>query len=161
MQKLLQNKKGIEVWISWVLLIGFAAAIGVLMQDFLAEFTEENVELMQRIAINTEDCNLVALSIDSACTSIQGATTYLNMSISNRLNIRIDGINIRSFSSSRVINQTIETLTNDTITLNPGQSRKVEVQTVPGTDSVQIIPFLDRSDDHGGRFGAATRSTAG
>src|SRR5210317_511884 len=86
------QKKGISVWISWVLIIGMIAVISAFMFNWTTGFTTSNTQRLKEV-YDAVDCNFVTVSIDSICQNTQ----TLNMNITNRKNIDIDMLIFRIY----------------------------------------------------------------
>ena len=146
--RLLKNKKGIEVWISWVLLMGFVATLSLLMYDFIKDYTQETVDELRGRVYDTEECNSVAISIDSVCKQTATSPIYLNITVTNRLNINIDQLMFRTFDSSdRFLNISRLNISTATVALRPQQSKKITMNiSSDDINTVQVIPAVFRED---------------
>jgi len=98
------DKKAASVWISYVLLVGFAVAMAAFMYSWMSGYTsEKTVEIKERV-YNSELCNSVAASI-TACNISQNL--YIN--VTNRGDIRISQLIFRLENSSDYVFQEINT----------------------------------------------------
>jgi len=88
----LLGKKGISIWISWVLIIAFMAILAVFMFSWTTSFADTHTGRLKEV-YNTVDCNFVTVSIDSICQNTQ----TLNMNITNRKNIDVDKLIYRIY----------------------------------------------------------------
>ena len=68
---IITSKKGISVWVSWVLIMGFAIALGVFffswIKGFAAESSEDIVERSDKITL----CDSASVRIDKLCQDTQ------------------------------------------------------------------------------------------
>lgn len=86
------NKKGISIWISWVLIIAFMAILAVFMFNWTSSFTTSQTDRLKEV-YNSVDCNFVTISIDGICQNTQ----ILNMNVTNRKNIDVDMLIFRIY----------------------------------------------------------------
>jgi capsule polysaccharide export protein KpsE/RkpR len=86
------GKKGVSIWISWVLIIAFMSIIASVMFVWTSGFTSQSTQRLKDV-YNAVDCNFVTVSIDGACQNTQ----TLNMNITNRKNIDIDELVLRIY----------------------------------------------------------------
>ena len=141
-KKMLRSKKGIEVWISWVLLMGFVAALSMMMYDFMRDYTKDRAADITRVSSNTAECELVAISIDSVCKHTTTSPIYLNITIANRLNINVDQLMFRTFDSSNMFLNTSQlNISTKVLTLKPQQSKLITLNISDTTvNTLQVIP---------------------
>ena len=86
------GKKGISIWISWVLIIAFMAILAIFMFSWTSNFADSHTDRLKEV-YNSVDCNFVTISIDTICQNTQ----TLNMNITNRKNIDIDKLIFRIY----------------------------------------------------------------
>jgi hypothetical protein len=91
-KSMMMNKRGISVWISWVLIIAFMTIIAAFMFGWTSSFTAQSTGRLKEV-YDTVDCNFVTISIDSICQNTQ----TLNMNITNRKNIDVDKLIFRIY----------------------------------------------------------------
>lgn len=132
------NKKGISVWISWVLIIAFMAVIAAFMFGWTSSFTKSSTDRLKEV-YDSVDCQLVTISIDSICQNTQ----TLNMNITNRKNIDIDNLIFRIYD----IYGNPETKEVDTF-IRHGKTNveKVEVIKQGITSVIEVVPVVIKSD---------------
>jgi hypothetical protein len=106
----IRGKKGIEAWVSWVLLIGFGILVGVLVMRWMTSYAhstmEELIERDSQVAL----CDSSSVSIKAICQNTQ----VLNINVSNNGNLRIDEllfrlVDIYDMPQTAYKNQTINT----------------------------------------------------
>lgn len=144
--KMIRSKKGDSQWLSWVLLTAFMVALGVMMQNFMTGFTEDTTQSIKERVYNSEECDSVAISIDSVCQNTQ--SLYINLT--NRRDIAISKVMFRMYDIYNgptwlESNVTIDLGIDDTqevIALRQGDFKKVsrlEVVPVVFKDNFEII----------------------
>jgi hypothetical protein len=122
------DKKGLETWISWVLMLGLAVAIGVVMYSWYISTTQSTIKTIQYVYDRTE-CNSVAVSV-TACSQAQ----HLNINITNKLYIAVDEMMFRIHYSD----MSVEAF-NSTARIKPGQKEDF----VFGFDSSKAIAEVE------------------
>lgn len=133
------DKKGVEVWISWVLLIAFVIVLSAFMYNWIIGYTESKSEQMKEMVYNTEECDFVAISIDAACQDSQ--TLYIN--VTNRYNLKIDKLIVRMYRGSNVLN-----ITEFNITIKPKVTKALNItkQTTTNVNITEVIPVVEKDD---------------
>lgn len=89
MAKISAQKKGIAVWISWVLLVAFVMFLGVTTFQWMRDFSEKTVTNLESRVKTSEKCDLVSLELSDV---VAKNSQTLNMKVTNRYNLRIDRI---------------------------------------------------------------------
>ncbi len=88
------SKRGISVWVSWVLIMGFAVALGVFFFAWIKGFaigsSGEIAERSDRITL----CDSVSIRIDKLCQDTQ----TLNMNVTNSNSLKTDELIFRFYS---------------------------------------------------------------
>ena len=93
LNRLKSNKKGIEVWLSWVLLVAFSVFIGTLVLQWSRSHTTRTVEdLTQKGEILTI-CQETGVAVNSYCQKTQ----TLNINVTNNNNRKVDALLVRGF----------------------------------------------------------------
>ncbi|MCP3681917.1 MAG: hypothetical protein GY861_04430 [bacterium] len=130
---MLKNKKGVSQWISWVLLMGLAIALGTgfyyWMQNYTEESTAETI-LRADYAILCEDAGV---SITNVCQNTQ----TLNMNLTNSNNLRVKGLVFRIFDIYDMP-QTVEW--NETI--DPQETKNVVIVKQGISNQLELIPII-------------------
>ena len=88
-----KNKRGIEVWLSWVLLVAFSVLIGsIVLQWSKAQTTKTVDDLTEKGEILTL-CQETGISVNSYCQKTQ----TLNINVTNNNNRKVDALIVRGF----------------------------------------------------------------
>lgn len=128
------KKRGIEAYISWVLLVAFTVSLGAFMYGWL---TGEAQKSSKQIDDKTKQllCQSVAVNVNGACQNPQ--TLYMN--ITNINLVGVDGFIIRVFDIYD--NGQVSEIN---LTLSPADTKKL-VMLKPGTvGQAELIPILYR-----------------
>jgi len=131
------NKKGLETWISWILLVGMTVAIGVVMYSWYISTTESTVKTIQYVYDRTE-CNSVAINMD-ACSQAQ----HLNINITNKLYIAVDEIIFRIHYTDLSVDSV-----NSTTRIKPGQKEdfRIGFNSSKSIQEVEAVPVIAADD---------------
>ena len=131
------NKKGIAAWISWVLMMGFAVALGLFffawVRGFATDSTADLVDKSNRITI----CESASVRADRYCQDTQ----TLNINITNTNNLRTDALIFRFFD----IYDESE-LRNVNATILPGETENLIVVKQGIVKQMEIIPMLYKDE---------------
>lgn len=130
-RKLIQNKQAVAPYISWVLLISFAAAISVFMYGWISGQVETSTESIEQRA-DTALCDDVGLNVVTVCQNTQ----TLNMNISNIKMLGITSLNFRFYDLYD--NQDYRSIN---LTIRPGDTKAVEVIKQGTLKQAEIIPI--------------------
>jgi len=87
------NKRGVSIYISWVLLMAFVVILSTVMFSFMRGYAETSAEQIKERALSTLECDVAAVTIDYACQNTQNL--YIN--VTNRGDIRIKEMLFRSY----------------------------------------------------------------
>ena len=106
---MMHNKKGVELWVSWVLLVASAVVASVFMFTWMTDYATETNEEITRTFENAQQCDSVSIEI-RACQEI--TRNVVNVNATNRGLLTIDKIIFRLYDahddvSTRQINKTI------------------------------------------------------
>jgi hypothetical protein len=134
LNKVFRDKRGVDAWISWVLIMAFAVVLSVFMYQFMVDYAKQSTEDIKKVVYNTDECTRISLSINSVCFSSQA----LNITLQNRNYVRIDKIDFRLY------NGRIPLHTNYTnITMNPNREKEMTIQTgITAMTMVEVIPHI-------------------
>ncbi len=88
-----QGKKGIAVWISWVLLVAFSVLIGSVVLNFTRSHTTATVDDLTEKGEVLMLCQETGLAVNSYCQKTQ----TLNMNVTNNNNRKIEALVVRGF----------------------------------------------------------------
>lgn len=121
---LMRHKKGIEVWISWILLTAMVVILSIFMYQFMVSYTQENAGTTIQTISNHQTCERTGMRIDAACTVDETQDTF-NMTLRNTGSQQIDEIRIRFFDNTTdFLNESVIIFNTGNVTFQP-QQRKV------------------------------------
>ena len=87
------GKRGVSIYISWILVMVFVVILSTLMFNFMRGYAERSSQEIKERALTTLECDVVAVTIDYACQNTQNL--YIN--VTNRGDINIKGLLFRSY----------------------------------------------------------------
>jgi hypothetical protein len=87
------SKRGVSIWISWVLLVAFMVSISTFMYYFMSDFTKKSIDDVKDRVIDSKVCDNVGITI-SICLK---KTNDLSFSVKNVNYITVDKIAIDLF----------------------------------------------------------------
>jgi hypothetical protein len=142
------EKRGVSVWISYVMLTAMVVSLGILVLRFSRDNTEQTVEdLVERGDALTE-CEQTGIHIREACQDAQ----TLNMNVTNVNNRRVDELLVRTFDIYR--NPGSGGLN---VTILPQETKEVSVIKQGISTRAEVIPVVRKS---GSRIICQSRSVA-
>ena len=129
------NKKGVSLWIEFVLLMGFAVALSIFLNNWMRDYTLKTTETIKERNYNTALCDGVAISIDAAC---QGNSTPINLyiNVTNRGNLRITKQILRIYNN-------ITTLANWEVIENTRLIRPGRMMRISNTSSLDYVGYIE------------------
>jgi hypothetical protein len=106
----IHGKKAIAAWISWVLLVGFTVAIGMLVMRFMTGYAHKTMEELVERDNQIGLCDAASVNVKDICQNTQ----VLNINVSNNGNLRVDEllfrmVDIYGAPQTAYKNQTINT----------------------------------------------------
>jgi hypothetical protein len=127
------NKKAVEIWISWILLVALAVATSVFMYSWFTGTTETAVESIQ-LVYDSSECQSVSVSAE-ACSQAQ--TLYIN--VTNKLLLNVDGLMFRIHYSDLS-----SELTNMTVRISPGEKKDytAKLNVSKTFESIDVVPII-------------------
>ncbi|MBN2454194.1 hypothetical protein JXB11_01475 [Candidatus Woesearchaeota archaeon] len=125
------NKKGLAVWVSWVLVVGMAVVLGTFFFNFIRGLAESSVEELIERNGQSEICDAIAIRVDNICQNTQ----TLNINVSNNGNLRVDELLFRMFD---IYGQPQGVYKN--LTLNTEKTLTLIVVKQGVIDQVEVIP---------------------
>ncbi|MBW3017303.1 hypothetical protein KY316_02935 [Candidatus Woesearchaeota archaeon] len=127
------NKKGLEVWISWILLVGLTVALGVVMYSWYISTTESTIESLQYVYDRSE-CNNVAILLE-ACSQAQ----HLNINITNKLYTNVDEVIFRIHYTELDFDSV-----NRSARIRPGQKEdfRIPIDSGKTVSEVEALPVI-------------------
>ena len=136
MKKNFFGKKGIAEYVSWVLLISFAAAMSIFMYGWISSQVETHSQNLQERS-DTSLCDDVGINIVSVCQNTQ----TLNMNISN---VKMLGISRMDFRFYDLYDGKDQRSVN--LTIRPGEKESLEVIKQGTLKQAEIIPVTIQDD---------------
>lgn len=138
------NKRGVSLWIEFVLLMGFAVALSIFLNDWMRDYTTNTAETIVERHYNTELCDGIAVSIDAAC---QANSTPINLyiNVTNRGNLRITKQIVRIYDN-------ITTLANwevieNTQLIRPGRMKRISnISSLDYIGYIESVPVTEKGD---------------
>ena len=129
----IKGKKGIQAWISWVLIVGFSIAIGALVMRFMTGFATGTVEEMIERDNQQKLCDSASISVRGICQNTQ----VLNINVSNNGNLRIDELLFRMYDI-----YTVPQVTYKNQTINTEKTLAVGVVKQGVIKQVEVMPVV-------------------
>ena len=129
----MRNKRGVAVWISWVLVVVFAALIGSLVFKWMIGYVKEQTVQIEERVYDDSLCEDLSLVIKDLCQEDQ----KLNFKLLNNGFLTINRLIFRIFDVGNnpfVIEQAIK--------LSPGRTENVEVIKQGHTNNLEIMPVI-------------------
>ncbi len=143
------NKRGISLWIEFVLLMAFAVGLSIFLNNWMKDYTLKTTETIKERNYNTELCDGVAISIDAACqsNSTQSNSTPINLyiNVTNRGNLRITKQILRIYDN-------ITTLANwevheNTLLIKPGRMMRISnTSSLDYVGYIEVVPVTEKGD---------------
>ncbi|MBI3051860.1 hypothetical protein HYY74_05380 [Candidatus Woesearchaeota archaeon] len=131
------GKKGVAVWLSWVLAVGLAVVLGMFVLNWSRGLvTTQKEDLVERADL-AELCRDIAFRIDDSCQNTQ----TLNMNITNNNNLKIDSFIVRIIDIYG-----LPQLRDANVTLKPGDAKQIKVVKQGIIKHVEIIPAVFSGD---------------
>jgi FlaG/FlaF family flagellin (archaellin) len=128
------QKRGVSLWISWVLIIALMAILAVIVIGWMNDFTISSTDRIKQV-YDTTECNYVSVSIDSVCQNTQ----TLNMNVTNLKNIDVDKIIFRIYDIyGNPDVKEVDTL----IRHGSSNTEKLEIIKQGVTDRLEAVPVI-------------------
>ncbi|RLE37458.1 hypothetical protein DRJ17_06535 [Candidatus Woesearchaeota archaeon] len=131
----LYNKRGIAIWMSWVLLIAFMVALSAFMNQWITGYSRSTAEDIET-TYDEESCTRVALDI-SGCQESE----KLNIEVENNGDLSIDKIIFRLYD----LYSEVESKEKE-VDIKAGKTKYVEVLKQGTIHMVESIPVLVSDD---------------
>ena len=87
------GRKGVSVWISWVLLVALSVMIGTLVLQWSKSHTVKTVEDITEKGEILTLCQETGIAVNSYCQNTQ----TLNINVTNNNNRKVDSLMVRAF----------------------------------------------------------------
>lgn len=130
---MLSNKRGVSVWVSYVMLTAMVVSIGFLVLNWSRSFTEDTVEDIVERGDALTTCQASGVDIKNLCQNTQ----TLNMDVTNTNDIKIEGLQFRMFD---IYNRPQTSSRN--VTINPQKTKFVNVIKQGIIKDVDIFPIV-------------------
>ena len=134
---MIRGKKGVSLWLSWVLIVAFIVALSVFMFNWMSSFTESQKDKIVRLT-DGDECNYISLSIE-LCQNTQNL--YINAT--NNQDVALDKLIFRVFD----IYDDYQTKERN-ISIKPGEKKKIELLKYGITTRIEIIPVIIKPKDN-------------
>ncbi len=131
--RLSRNKKGISVWIAWVLVMMLAVILGTFYFTWMKGYTTETVYDMQERSEYITICESTGLWVKNICQNTQ----TLNMNITNSKDLKIDEVMVRItdvYGDPKVSTRNI--------TVWPGKTESMDMLKQEITKQIEVIPVI-------------------
>ena len=133
LNRLKSNKKGVEIWLSWVLLVAFSVFIGTLVLQWSKGHTTQTVDdLTQKGEILTL-CQETGVSVNSYCQKTQ----TLNINVTNNNNRKVEALLMRGFD---IYGNPQGGERN--VSLQPDKSKSVQIVKQGVLKSAEVMPII-------------------
>ena len=99
------RKKGVSLWISYVLLIGFVVALAAFVYVWMTGYTTKSVADVKERVFNNELCDSIGVSVVGCSSTSTSQNLYIN--VTNRGDLRITGLVFRFLQLSGTAVQNI------------------------------------------------------
>ena len=131
-KKLFRSRKGIAVWISFVLLTLLAVTLGAGFLVWSKGFTATSAADIEKRSEYVTMCEAVSLQIRNICQNTQA----LNMNLSNNNNLKITELSLRLYD---IYNQPQRRSIN--VTLRPSETSSIMVVKQGIVKQLELIPI--------------------
>jgi len=122
--KLFSSKRGVEIWVSWVLLTAMVLILSIFMYNFMVRYTQTHASETVEIVTNNQNCEAVAFRIISVCKEDSVDFTGLQFELENTKDLNIDALLLRFYDESfDLMNSSEYNLTDDKVTFKAGQKK--------------------------------------
>ena len=128
-------KKGISLWVSWVLVMMLAVILGTVYFGWMRDYAVETVDDVQERSDYITVCESSGIWVKNICQNTQ----TLNMNITNSNDLKIDEVIVRTIN---VYGDPTTDIRN--VTLIPGETKNIEVLKQEITKQMEIIPIIHK-----------------
>jgi len=131
------NKRGVSVWISYVLLTALVVALGFLVMTFSRDSTQETVDDIVQRGDALRLCGVSGVDVRDLCQSTLG----LSMNVTNTNDVKVVGVWARMFDiygDPQVSSRNVTILPQKTLELSMLKQGVVA--------KVEIIPMIEKGD---------------
>ena len=128
-----QGRRGVAVWISWVLLVAFSVLIGSIVLNFTRSHTTSTVDDLTEKGEILTLCQETGLAVNGYCQKTQ----TLNINVTNNNNRKIEAIMVRGFD---IYNNPQGGERN--ASLEPGKTKSVSVVKQGVLKRAEVMPMI-------------------
>lgn len=133
------NKRGVSVWISWVLLMTFVVFLSALMANWMRSYAESEVDDVKSRIYDSQVCNGVSFYVKTVFQNSENLNIEL---VNNNLN-KIDALMIRLYNDTSSMTEPIRV----DMYLKPDVSSsllisKVDYGMAGDIGAVELIPLV-------------------
>ena len=122
--KLFHGKKGIEVWVSWVLLTAMVMVLSLFMYQFMVRYTQTHASETVSIVSDNLACESIGFRVFDICKEDDVDLTGLKFSLENTRELNIDGLLIRFYDNRNdLLNSSEIILYDGVVTFRAGQKK--------------------------------------
>jgi len=129
------NKRGVSVWISYVMLTALVVSIGFFVLRFTRDTAEDTVEDIVERGDALTTCQNTGINVDNLCQNTQ----TLNMDVTNTNDIKIKGLWVRMFD---IYNK--PQISSRNVTISPQKTKNVKIIKQGIIKDVDILPIVEK-----------------
>ncbi|MBS3133396.1 hypothetical protein J4470_04740 [Candidatus Woesearchaeota archaeon] len=134
---MLKSKKGVSVWVSYVMLTAVVVSIGFFVMSWTRETTEETVQDIVERGNALTTCSSSGVDINNLCQNTQ----TLNMDVTNSNDIKVEGLWLRMFD---IYNRPQTSSRN--VTIAPQATKAVSIIKQGIIKDAEIMPIVKSGD---------------
>ncbi|MBI2133755.1 hypothetical protein HYU11_03680 [Candidatus Woesearchaeota archaeon] len=128
---MLRNKSAASQWLSWVLLVGLAAVLGIFMLNWIRDTASTHTEDLKLRAERATLCTNIGVRIDGLCQNTQ----TLNMNVSNN-----NDAGIKSILVLMIDIYGDPQLRETNITILPEESKELKIVKQGIVQKIEVVP---------------------
>lgn len=118
-----KDKRGVEVWVSWVMMLVLIIGLATLMMGWMKSYSQSSMDEVEKRVYDADLCGQISISMDYAvCKDID----TMEVQLTNRNNFRISQVLFRAY-----YNISDPNMTEVNVTLKPGDTKKVNFEVIP------------------------------
>lgn len=129
----LSGKRGVALWLSWVLMVAFLVAISVFMFKWTTNYSKYHADTLEEISDSVE-CDSVGLSIDAVCQTTQ----LLTINVTNRNSLQIDQVVLNIYD---IYMENVQTKKKN-VSISPGKSDTIQIIKQGTTRQIEVTPVF-------------------
>ena len=133
------NKRGAEVWISWVLLMAFVVALGAVISNWMQNYTQSQITNTKEKIYDSQVCQSVSIFLSEIYYK---NPQTLNMKVTNNNLLLVDEVIFRVYNDDGAL-----TYVQKKVTLRPYKSKDITVDiNITNAHYVDAIPVVDNKE---------------